>query len=111
MLNLNQTAFTTGETLQLTATLPFTPLLADAYVVARLPDGSVQSLLLDGRLVPGLIPIARSFMPFAFSAEVFRFRLTGTEPPGPYTWLGGLTHAGTLRVIGTIDQTIFTVMP
>ena len=31
------------------------------------------------------------FMPFGFSAEVVRFRLTGTEPPGPYAWLGGLT--------------------
>jgi subtilisin family serine protease len=112
-LALNGTAFGPGQTLVLTATVTpgvSTP-LADAYVVVRLPGGSFLSLLLDGTLVPGLVPIARGFVPLAFNGEVLRFTLTGAEPPGAYAWLGALTHAGTLTVIGAIDEDAFTITP
>lgn len=111
-LTLNRTTFAPGQTMILTATVTpgVTAPLVDAYVVVRLPDGSFLSLLLDGRIVPGLVPIARGFTPFAFNAEVLRFTFTGAEPPGSYTWLGALTQAGTLSV-GTIDEDAFTVTP
>ena len=84
-LTLNRASFAPGETMTLTATVTpgFTAPLVDAYVVVRLPDGSFLSLLLDGRIVPGLVPIARGFTPFAFNAEVLR-----------WIALDGRTHAG-----------------
>jgi hypothetical protein len=113
-LSLNQTRFTAGQALRLTATVtPGTdpPAPVDAYIVTQLPSGEFLSLRLDGSVVPGVAQIAQSFAPFAFSGEVFQFPLTGLEPPGTYQWLAALTEPGTLNVIGRVAQYLFTVGP
>lgn len=112
-LQVTQGAFRTGQTLTLTATLtPGTsPVTVDAYVVVRLPGGSMLSLTLGGGIVPGIVPIARGLPATSFSGELLRYRFTGTEPVGSYTVLGALTVAGTGNVIGAIGERPFTFGP
>lgn len=112
-LQLNQTAFQAGQTLNLWATLAAgsAPVLIDAYVLVRLPNGSLFSVLLGGGLVSGMVPIATGFPPFSFSSTLLSYTFNGTEPPGSYTFMGMLTQTGTLNVIGTVDQDPFTVGP
>src|SRR5262249_11228766 len=111
-LALNQSTFGSGQQLILTATLTpgSTPMSVDAYVVLRLANGTLLSLLLNGQLVPGLVPIASGITPFNFTGDILRYTFTGGEPAGPYTWLSGLTQAGTLNVVGSIHQDPFTVV-
>jgi len=99
---LERAAFRSGETLRLTATLTPAglPTLVDAYVLARLPDGSFFSLLQGGALVPGIVLIMTRFEPFAFNGEILRIVVTGGDPIGDYAWLAALTYPGTLTVIG-----------
>jgi hypothetical protein len=108
---LERATFRSGETLRLTATLTPAglPTLVDAYVLARLPDGSFFSLLQDGALVPGIVPIMARFEPFAFTGEILRVVVTGEEPRGDYAWLAALTYPGTLTVIGATDHDPFRV--
>jgi hypothetical protein len=82
----------------------------DAYVVVRLPDGSLLSLQLTGAL-PGIVPIARNFVPIVFTGELLRYTFSGGETPGPYSWFGALTLAGTLHVLGGIEERDFTFSP
>lgn len=112
-LMLNRETFRPGDTLILTATLSpgSVPTIADAYVVVRLPDGNFFSLLLDGSIVPGIVPIAAGFTPFSFAGEILRYTFTGSEPVGSYAWLAGLTQPKTLTVIGGIEQLSFTFSP
>ncbi|HEX9710882.1 MAG TPA: hypothetical protein VGB42_13065 [Candidatus Thermoplasmatota archaeon] len=76
--------------------------------MVRLPDGCFLSLQLGGGVVPGIVPIATRFTPFAFSGELLRYTFTGAEPEGTYTFMGALTEARTGTVIGTIDEAPFT---
>lgn len=113
-LQVNGSVFRAGETISVSATLmpgddAVSPI--DAYVVVKLPDGSLRSLTLGGRLLPGLVPIAIRFRPIAFAGELLRYTFTGTEPPGMYTWFAGVTVPSTLGVIGAIDQHAFTFAP
>jgi streptogramin lyase len=116
-LGLNQTRFTAGQILRLTATLtPGTdpPAPVDAYVVVQLPGGELLSLQPGGRVVPGVAPIARDFNPFAFNEQVLQVPFSGLEVPGPYQWFGALTEPGALNVIdliGRVTQTPFTLGP
>lgn len=80
----------------------------DAYVVVQ-AGGALLSLQLDGRLVPGLVPIARNIALPTISAP-FAFPLAGA-PPGNYTWLAGVTSPGTLTLVAPIASTSFTVTP
>jgi ELWxxDGT repeat protein len=111
VLTLNGATYRTGDTLLATATLTpgATPLLVDAYVVVQVPSGAFLSLTPQG-LIPGLVPFAAGFVPVPFGGELLRYTFTGGEPPGPYTWMTALTHAGTLTVIGTIDQDPFVFL-
>jgi hypothetical protein len=110
-LTLNQGSFRQGDTMTLTATV--TPgrsaTAVDAYMMIRLSDGSVLSLQPGGGLVSGLVPYARSFVPFAFVDQVFMFTLSGTEPLGDHAWLAGMTRAGTGSIIGALDRHPFEV--
>jgi hypothetical protein len=112
-LAVNAPAFGTGQTLTLTATLTpgATPTLVDAYVVIRLPDGSLLSLRLDGSLVPGIVPIATGLTPTALAQPLLGYTFTGGEPAGTYTWMAALTQAGTGTIIGRIQEVPFTFSP
>ena len=109
-LRLNQTSFHAGDTMILTLTLTpgVVPRLVDAYVVIRVPDGHLFSILLSGA-VPGIAPIATGFTPIAIEGELFRYTFTGSEPPGPYSWFTALVATATGAVIGTIDEDDFEV--
>jgi hypothetical protein len=85
--------------------------LVDAYVVLRLPDGSQFSLMLDGSLIPGTVPLARSFSPFSFSGALLGYTLGGTEPMGSYVWTAMLAQAGTSSVITSANDLGFAVTP
>jgi hypothetical protein len=102
----------------LTATVSLIPALAgpgpvDAYIVVDIPGGVTFSLQLPigaNRFVPGQVPIARGFTPFAFSAPVLNVPLAGI-PPGTYTFRTFLTQPGTLNVIGSPGTASFTFTP
>jgi hypothetical protein len=119
-LQLNGAAFRAGDTLVVTAALapgppsglaPGPPLLVDAYILIRLPDGGFVSLSPDGRAVPGILPIARGIAPVPVSGELLRATLRGDEAPGTYTWITALTETGTTNVVGPVAEQPFTVMP
>jgi len=114
---LNQSAYSTGQNLQLTVTMD--PAIAgpgpvDAYIVFDLPGGAGSySLLLPlgaNTLVPGQVPIATGFTPFAFSGVVLNVSMVGI-PTGAYQLRTFLTQSGTLNVIGSVDVTPFTFTP
>lgn len=109
-VTLNQASFTRADTMVATVqavggvvTQPI-----DAYVVVQ-TGGGLLSLQLDGRLVPGLVPIARNIV-LPTVAAPFAFPLAGA-PPGTYTWLAGVTMPGTLALIAPIASTPFTITP
>ena len=80
----------------------------DVYVIVQVPGGPL-SLQLDGRLVPGLVPLVRNIVPPTMAAP-FTFPLA-TAPPGTYTWMAGVTAPGTLTTVAPLSTTTFTVTP
>jgi hypothetical protein len=102
-VSLNQTSFTRAQTLVATVNAVggqvTTPI--DAYVVVA--GGLLLPLQLDGRLVPGLVPIARGIVLPTVSAPL-AFLLAGA-PPGNYQWLAALTASGTLTLVSPIAST------
>lgn len=83
---------------------------ADAYVVLELPNGQLMSW--NGRgLVPGLVPVARGFVPFAFQGALAQVTVPRGAPAGRYTWLSALTAAGTLNLLSPIAESVFTITP
>jgi hypothetical protein len=112
-LQVNQNAFRTAETMIVTVALTpgsAEPTSVDAYILIQLPDGTLLSLAPQG-LVVGLVPVATGFTPAVLSGEVLRFTFTGGEPAGTYTWFAALTEAGTLNLIGSVDQDPFAFAP
>jgi hypothetical protein len=109
-VSLNAQSFGPGDTLILSAKLlPLaTPMVVDAYVYVRIPTGQYFSLQLGGALVPGIVPIARGFVPFAYEAPLAQYTFSGGEPTGTYTWLFGLTRAGTMDFVTPQEQLGFT---
>ena len=109
-VTLTKPSYTRAETLvvtvQATAGLVTTPV--DAYVVVQ-AGGVYLSLQLDGRLVPGLVPLARGVV-VPTIAVPFAFPLAGV-PPGSYAWLAAVTAPGTLSLASPIVTTPFTVVP
>ena len=101
-----------GEVMRLTVRLrgDATGTPADAYVVLRLPSGQLLSWTGSG-LVPGLVPIARNFVPINLDAEIVAVRVPPGTPPGVYTWLTALTRAGTLELLTPIAEQSFTITP
>jgi hypothetical protein len=112
-LALNQTAFGPNDVLRLTATLTpgSTPAPVDAYVVVQLPGGSFLSLQQGGGIVPGIVPIARGLVPFAFSGELIQYTFAGPEPAGAYTFMAALTQPGTPTFIGGLVERPFAFAP
>ena len=110
-LGLNGAVFSAGATMTLTGTLSAGNVsgAVDAYVVLQLPSGQLLSLQLDGRLVPGIVPIAKAFGPVDFQGVLAQYTFTGAEPPGTYTWLAALTAPGTLNIVSPLQQVAFTV--
>jgi Astacin (Peptidase family M12A) len=78
----------------------------DAYIVVNLPTGQFMSLQLDGRLVPGIVPIARRFTPFNHEGILAN---PAFKEPGTYTWYAVLTEPGTLNFVSPLQQTTFVV--
>jgi hypothetical protein len=109
-VTLNQTSFRTSDTMVATvqAVGGVVPGAVDAYVVVQ-AGGALLSLQLDGRLVPGLVPIARNIA-LPTVAAPFAFPLAGA-PAGSYTWLAGVTTPGTLTLVAPIASTPFTITP
>ena len=110
-VTLNQATFSSTDTLVATVIavggVIATPV--DAYVVIEVGGGAFLSLQLDGRLVPGLVPIASNFIVPSVSAP-FAFPLAGA-PPGEYRWLAAVTTPGTLTLISPLASTPFTIVP
>ncbi len=109
-VSLNRATFQPSDTLvatvQAVGGLVTVPI--DAYVVLQ-AGGAIYSLQLDGRLVPGLVPLARNVVVPTGSAA-FSFPLAGA-PPGTYTWIAGVTSAGTLSLLAPLASTPFTITP
>jgi hypothetical protein len=102
-----------GQTLRLLARLRrdrtvSTP--ADAYVVLRLPNGQLMSVV-GGGLVPGLAPIARNFIPVDVDALLLQLQIPLGTPAGTYTWMSALTDAGTRNLRSGIVERSFTIQP
>jgi lysophospholipase L1-like esterase len=112
-LRVNDSSLSPGETLALTVTtLPeSTPLVVDLYVALQLPDQQVWFLSSDGSLMPAIQPYVDQWPIIPFRAELFRYTLTGAEPPGNYVWLAAFIDPGTGMFIGTIAQAPFRVSP
>lgn len=109
-LQLNQTHYTPGQALTLTATVtpgvPATPV--DAYIVVQLPTGQFMSAELGGGLVPGIVPIVTNFVPTPLSQQVAQHTFTGAEPVGAYTWFAAFTVPGTQTFVSALEQDTFT---
>jgi lysophospholipase L1-like esterase len=112
-LQVNDASLASGETLTLTVTtMPeSTPMEMDLYVALQLPDQRVWFLHRDGSLTPAIQPYRSQWPVVPFRAELFRYTLTGAEPPGTYVWLAAFIDPGTGMIIGTIAQAPFTVSP
>jgi len=91
---------------QATAGLVATPV--DAYVVVQ-TGGVHLSLQLDGRCVPGIVPLARGVV-VPTIAVPFAFPLASV-PPGNYVWLTAVTVPGTRSLAAPIVTTPFTGVP
>jgi hypothetical protein len=112
-LDLDQTAFTPGQTLVLSGTLdPGTipGLVVDVYVVVRLPNDEILSLT-GGGLVQGFVPIAAGVTPFPYGGEVLRYTFGGGELGGNYLFQAGLTQAGTGNLVGAVAARPFSFAP
>ena len=109
-VSINSTSFNPSHTMTVTAKLSpgSAPSQVDAYVIVQLPTGQFLSLQLGGGLVPGIVPIARSFIPFAYDAPLAHYTFNGSEPLGTYLWHFGLTQPGTLELIGPPQHIAFT---
>jgi hypothetical protein len=83
----------------------------DAYVVVARPDGQLLSLQLDGRLLPGLVPIGRGFVPFSYSGPIFSLPFPASAPPGQYVFYSALAMPGTLNLVTPIATTVVTFAP
>ena len=72
-----------GQTMRLSARLrrDKTGTPADAYVVLRLPNGQLLSWT-GGGFAPGLVPIARKFVPMNLDLEIAALQIPPGTPPG-----------------------------
>jgi hypothetical protein len=109
-VTLNQSTFRPSDTLVATirASGGVVQTPVDVYVVVQ-AGGTFLSLQLDGRLVPGLVPIARQIV-LPSAVVSFSFPLA-TAPVGNYAWLAGLTLPGTLTLVTPVQTTPFSIVP
>jgi hypothetical protein len=109
-LRLNQAAFTAGEMLSLTASAAPQGAFVDVYVGLLLPSGELFFLAPTGALTETPQPLTPLGLTQAASAEIFRYTLTGTEPPGQYVWVGVLMARGTTTWVSAVAEAPFTVV-
>jgi Divergent InlB B-repeat domain len=115
-VSLNGSAYSTGQTFVLTVALDPAisgPGPVDAYVTIDIPGGQTFSIVLPvgaNRLVPGVVPIAAGFTPFAVTAPLITAPLVGI-PAGTYTVQARLTQPGTSTVIGSASTVTFSFTP
>lgn len=83
----------------------------DAYIVIQAPTGQYFSLQIGGGVVPGIVPIARAFVPFAYAGPIFQHTFQAGYPPGPYTFYSALTAAGTLQLLTPLSTATVTFSP
>jgi hypothetical protein len=108
-ITLNGTSFRQSDTMVATVHARAgiaTPV--DVYVVVQ-AGSAMLSLQLDGRLVPGLVPLARGIVLPTIDAP-FAFPLAGA-PPGDYTWLAAVTSPGSMTMAAPVASTPFTITP
>jgi hypothetical protein len=107
---LNSSTFRAGQVMAVSASM--TPGTGsprvDAYLVVRLPDGQLLSWTGSG-LAAGLVPMARNVTPVNFRAVIAQFAIPAGTPAGTYTWLSGMTAAGTLNLVTEIAEQHFTI--
>ena len=110
--DLNDVEFSPGTVVDVTVSMGpgAASAPADAYVVLELPNGQLLSWTGRG-LVPGLVPVARGFVPFPYEGAVAQVAVPRGAPPGRYTWLSALTAAGTLNLLTPISESVFTITP
>ena len=110
--DINDVEFGAGDVMDVSVSLDpgAVSTLADAYLVLELPGGQLLSWTSSG-LVPGLIPIARGFVPFPFQGVVTQLVIPRGAPAGRYTWLSALTATGTLNLLTPISESVFTIKP
>ena len=113
VVETNTALLSPGSTL--TASIMMTPgtitTPVDAYIVIQAPTGQYFSLQMGGAVVPGIVPIACGFVPFAYAGPVFQHTFQAGYPPGPYTFYSALTTAGTLQLLTPLATTTVTFSP
>ena len=112
-IQTNTLALRAGDTLVASAVMAPGPITTpvDAYVVLQLPTGQYYSLQLGSGLVPGIVPIARGFVPFPYAGAIFQQAFPASFPPGPYTFLSALTVPGSLELLTPIASTTVMFTP
>ncbi|MEZ5293874.1 MAG: ice-binding family protein [Vicinamibacterales bacterium] len=109
---VNAPTLRTGQTMRLHATLrrDKTATPSDAYVVLQLPGGQTLSWTGAG-LVPGLVPLARNFVPIDWDGDILALPIPPGAPPGVHVWMSALTRAGTFELLSGISQRAVTIAP
>jgi hypothetical protein len=110
-VSLNGSRFSQGQSMVagVAMTPGGVPAPVDAYVVLQGPDGSFRSLQLGGALIPGIVPIARGFAPFAYQGPLYSQVITPADAPGAYRWYAVLTVPGTLQFLSPLSQMSFSI--
>ena len=83
----------------------------DAYIVVQAPTGQYYSLQLGGAVVPGVVPIARGFVPFAYAGPVLQQVVPPGLPLGTYTFYSALTAPGSVQLLTPLATTTITLTP
>jgi hypothetical protein len=111
-VGVSQATFRPGEVMVATvrATAGAVAQPVDAYVVVQTPDGAFLSLMGDGRLLPGVAPIARSVV-IPTIALPFAFPIPAGVPPGLYRWITAVTSPGTLSFLWPLVFSPFAISP
>ncbi len=109
-VSLGQTAFSQAGTLDLTLQSHRGVVNApvDVYVTVQ-GAGLVYSLQLDGRVVPGAVPMARGVV---LRDQTLRFQFAlGAVPVGTHAFVAGVTTPGSASLVMPPSTTPFTVTP
>ncbi|MEP7116643.1 MAG: fibronectin type III domain-containing protein [Acidobacteriota bacterium] len=108
-ITLNAATFRPSDTMVATVhARPDSVTPVDVYVVVQ-GQNVLLSLQLDGRLVAGVVPIARNIVLPSIDAP-FSFPLAGA-PPGAYAWVAAVTAPGTMALLAPLESRPFTITP
>jgi len=112
-LSLNASAYITGDSLTLSATVTPGPtaVAADVYLAIQFPDGRVFFRQADGSFSGVIAPALANWTLAPFSGPVFNYTFSGLEQAGQYEWFLILASPGTNSIIGQIYASPLTFMP